>query len=73
MRRVYIEDENGNRGYLPECHGLCKQGREECRTPTTCAGGHGLVKRVIVGALAMMLIFWLAWQIVAGILEGVRS
>jgi len=30
MRQIFIEDEYGNRSYLPECHGLCDQGRKTC-------------------------------------------
>ena len=73
MRRIFVEDEHGNRGYLPECHGLCDQGRMACNTPTSCRSKPTRTQRLIVGALAVMLVAWLAWQFIAGIVEGVKS
>jgi hypothetical protein len=73
MRRTYIEDEHGNGGYLPECHGLCNQGRSVCSTPTTCRSKPTRMQHLIVGALAVMLVAWLAWQFLAGIAGGVKS
>ena len=74
MRRIFVEDENGNRGYLPECHGLCGQkGGDACRTPTSCRGKPTAAQGLIVWVLLVMLAAWLAWQIVAGTFEGVKS
>ena len=74
MRRFIVEDEHGNRGYVPECHGLCGQkGGDACTTPTTCRGQPVAAQGLIVWVLSVMLVAWLAWQFIAGMFEGVKS
>jgi hypothetical protein len=38
-RRVYVEDAEGNRGYLSGCEGECQQRRNACPTPSVCFPG----------------------------------
>lgn len=73
MRRFIVEDEHGNRGYLPECHGLCDQGRQQCNTPTSCRSQPVAAQCLIVWVLALVMAAWIAWQIVAGIVDWVKS
>ena len=73
MRRYYVEDEDGNRGYLSNCQGWCEQGRRDCRTPEECRDKPTTVQHLIIWALTASLIVWLCWQVACALVDWVRS
>jgi len=73
MSRYIIEDEDGNRSYLPVCEGSCEQGKSNCRQPAACRERHTRVQDVIWGALGVMLLIWIALLVVRGIVDWLTA
>jgi len=73
MSRYIIEDENGNRSYLPVCEGSCDQGKSNCRQPAACRERPTRAQNVIVGALGIMVFVWLAWLVVRGLVDWLTA
>jgi len=74
MSRYIIEDENGNRSYLLWSDVIVRPGQEQL--PPACAACRERPTRAqnfIVGALGVMVFVWLAWLVVRGLVDWMKT